>query len=337
MAEKMLKASDIGAAIYYKLRADYLQKIPYGNEFAVKVDRDPIMGEMGLREDHIAFRAFYCATGEIPPGVVSIERIFTPLGWKRGVDANGKEYNYDFPNMKVRAIHLEYPEDRPDLPKMFISELLVDQLEKADADKIKADLADTKDPLTPEDKIWLQKLSVGELIPESMALGLIDRAYKALGRPWQPPHRSTVLQTNERTQYAAWTLLNGPMNHTAYLTADLNATAEAHRKAGRELLPSVMGSKEKGLLQTSVRSPMFDFEVTEDEEGNKVEAGVFNYDVREDDGSLGKIRWTGPFAEIIERPLADDGKRYEAFLPENAAHIFAATRNKEVKSNKDQK
>jgi hypothetical protein len=62
----------------------------------------------------------------------------------------------------------------------------------------------------------------------------------------------------------------------------------------------------------------------------KVEAGVFDFEVREDDGSKGKIRWTGPFAEIIERPLGEDGKRYEAFLPENAAHIFAATRNKEA-------
>ena len=332
-AEKMLKASDVGAEIYYKLRADYLQKIPYGNEFSVPVNRDPVMGEKGLREDHIAFRSFYCPMGDIPQGIASIERIFGPLGWKRGVDENGKQYNYDFPHMKVRAIHLEYPVDRPDLPKMFVSELMVDELDPADAKKIKDDLADTSDPLTTEDKKWLERLDKGETIPESTAKGLIDRAYKALDRPWQPPHRSTILQTNERTQYAPWTLLNGTMNHTAYLTASIEQTAEAHKAAGRELLPTIQGSKEKGLLQTSVRSPMFDFEVTEDEEGNKVEAGVFDYTVREDDGTLGKIRWTGPFAEIIERPLGADGKRYEAFLPENAAHIFAATKNKEVKAN----
>ncbi len=333
MTEKMLKASDVGAEIYYKLRADYLQKIPYGNEFAVTVSADPVMNKQGLREDHIAFRSFYCDTGEIPRGISSIERVFGPLGWKRGVDENGKEYNYDFPNMKVRAIHLEYPADRPDLPKMFISELMVDELDPMDAAKITADLADTKDPLTDEDKTWLARLSQGETIPESLAKGLIERAYTALNRPWQPPHRSTILQTNERTQYAPWTLLNGTMNHIAYLTNDLMATAEGHKKAGRELLPSVMGSKEKGLLQTSVRSPMFEFAVTEDDDGSQVEAGVFEYTVREDDGSYGKIRWTGPFAEIIERPLGADGKRYEAFLPENAAHIFAATRNKEARKN----
>jgi hypothetical protein len=330
MAEKMLKASDVGAEIYYKLRADYLEKIPYGNEFAIRVDADPIMRRDGLREDHIAFRAFLCPTGDIPQGLASIERIFVPLGWKRGVDENGKEYRYDFPNMKLHAIHLEYPDDRPDLPKMFISELLVDQLDPADATKIKADLADTKDPLTAEDKKWLERLSRGETMPESQAKGLIERAYTALNRPWLPPHRSTVLQTNDRSQYAAWTLLNGCLNHTAYLTNDLHTTAEGHKNAGRELLPAVMGSKEKGLLQTSVRSPMFEFAVTEDDDGSKVEAGVFEYTVREADGSLGKIRWTGPFAEIIERPLGADGKRYEAFLPENAAHIFAATRNKEA-------
>lgn len=334
MTEKMLKASDVGAEIYYKLRANYLQKIPYGNEFSVLEKEDPVMGKTGLREDHIAFRAFDCPMGEIMPiGIGSFERIFVPLGWSRGVDKEGKEYRYDFPSMKLRAIHLEYPVDRPDLPKMFISELIVDQLDPADAAKIKADLAETKDPLTQEDKQWLQRLSKGELIPESRARELVDRAYKALDRPWLPPHRSTVLQTNDRSQYAAWTLLNGGLNHIAYLTQDLNATAEAHKKAGRELLPSVMGSKEEGLLQTSVRSPIFEFAVTEDDDGSKVEAGVFDFEVREDDGSRGKIRWTGPFAEIIERPLAPDGTRYEAFLASNAAHIFAATRNKERGTN----
>ncbi len=331
MSDTMLKASDVGAAIYYKLRADYLQKIPYGNEYAVQVDGDNVMGTKGLREDHIAFRAFKCPTGTIPQGIASIERIFGPLGWSRGVDERGVEYAYDFPNMHLKAIHLEYPADRPDLPKMFISELLVDELEPADAVKIKRDLFDTVDPLTDDDKNWLQRLKNGETMVETLADGLIDRAYKALARPWQPPHRATVLQTNERSQYAAWTLLNGTMNHIAYLTANIDVTAQGHKDAGRELLPTIQGSKEKGLLQTSVRSPMFEFAVTEDDDGSVVEAGVFDFAVREEDGRLGSIRWTGPFAEIIERPLGMDGKRFEAFLADNAAHIFAATRNKEVK------
>ena len=303
MSDVLLKASDVGAAIYYKLRADYLQKIPYGNEFSVHVKDDPVMGQTGLREDHIAFRTFACPTGDIPSGIASIERIFGSLGWSRGVDQDGMECRYDFPNMHLHAIHLDYPTDRPDLPKMFISELLVDELEPADAAKIKADLAETRDPLTASDKEWLRRLSTGELISENEAAGLIDRAYKALARPWLPPHRSTVLQTNERSQYAAWTLLNGPMNHTAYLTENIETTAQGHKNAGRELLPSIQGSKEKGLLQTSVRSPMFDYAVTEDDDGSLVEAGVFDFAVREEDGRLGSIRWTGPFAEIIERPL----------------------------------
>jgi hypothetical protein len=331
MTENLLKASDVGAEIYYKMRQEYLKKIPYGNEFSVTESRDGVMSMSGLREDHIAFRAFDCPMGEMPGGFASVERVFGPLGWKRGVDDSGKEYNYDFPNMKVRAIHLEYPQDRPDLPKIFVSELIVEQLDAEDARKIKIDLAETKDPLTVADKNWLQRLEKGERIPESEAKGLIERCYASLNRPWLPPHRATILDVNDRSQYATWTLLNGGMNHVAYLTADIEKTVEGHKAAGREMLPTIQGSKEKGLLQTSVRSPMFDFDVTEDLDGSKVEAGVFDYAVREADGSIGKIRWTGPFAEIIERPLADNGKRYEAFLPENAAHIFAATRNKEVK------
>jgi hypothetical protein len=331
MSEKMLKATEVGAEIYYRLRAEYLKKIPYGNEFSVLEKNDPIMGRQGLREDHIAFRTFYCPMGDIPMGIASITRIFLALGWRMGIDENGKQYEYDFANMNLHAIHLDYPEDRPDLPKMFISELRVEKLDPSDAAKICTDLADTKDPLTEDDRLWLDRLSKGEMIFESRAKELIVRAHKAIDRPWLPPHRSTVLQANDRSQYAAWTLLNGALNHTAYLTADLHATAEAHKAAGRELLPTVMGSKEVGLLQTSVRSPMFEFAVTEDDDGSFKEAGVFDFEVREADGSRGTIRWTGPFAEIIERPLGADGKRFEAFLADNAAHIFAATRNKEVK------
>jgi hypothetical protein len=328
---RMLKASDVGAEVYYSLRAEYLQKIPYGHEFAVTVDQDPIMARDGLREDHIAFRSFYCPTGNIPMGIESIERIFRPLGWSRGIDEHGQEYRYDFPTMHLNAIHLEYPSDRPDLPKMFISELLVDELEKSDADKIKADLADCKDPLTDHDKDLLARLERGDTISEDDAKILIAHCHKALSRPWQPPHRSTVLQTNDRSQVAAWTLLNGGLNHVAYLTNDIYTTMRGHEEAGRELLPSLQGSKEVGLLQNSVRSPMFEYAVTEDDDGTKVDAGVFDYPVREDDGRMGTIRWTGPFAEIIERPIGADGKRFEAFLASNAAHIFAATRNKEAK------
>jgi hypothetical protein len=302
------------------------------------------MRQNGLREDHIAFRSFACPMGEIPSGLESIERIFRPLGWRRGVDpATGKEYRYDFPHMHVHAIHLEFPKDRPDLPKIFLSELIVDNLDPEDAEAIKADLADTKDPLTAQDRRLLDVLGQGGTITLDEAKGLAGRCFHALSRPWDPPHRRTILKTNQNSQYAPWTLLNGGMNHIAYLTHDLVATAEAHRSAGRELLPKIMGSKEVGLLQTSVRSPMFEFDVrgpadtqegmpeTPDQhEHGTGGGGMLTLAVREDDETLGTIRWTGPFAEIIERPRRQDGTRRENFLEENAAHIFAATKNKEA-------
>lgn len=330
----LLKRSDIGALIYERLKSAYLKKIPYGNEFSVIVDDDPIMKKHGIREDHIAFRTFFCDTGEIPRGIESVERIFRACGWSRGVDAEtGEDYRYDFPNMNVRAIHVEFPEDRPDLPKIFISELVVDDLaEKADQSAIIGDLKTTKDPLTEEDRGWLKRLEADERMPASYAKGFADRCYQALDRPWLPPHRSTILETDKRSQYTAWTLLNGGMNHIAYLTKDLEATAQKHSDHGRELLPNIMGSKEVGLLQTSVRSPYFMFDVTEDAEKVHDSDGKLEFQVREQDGTLGTIRWTGPFAELIERPLNPDGTRRENFLASNAAHIFAATKNKEKHS-----
>lgn len=327
---QLLKPSDIGAMIYDRLKQEYLKKIPYGNEFVEIVEDDGIMKEQGMREDHIAFRTFYCKTGDIPPGIESVERIFRACGWSRGVDENGDDYTYDFPNMHVRAIHLEFPIDRPDLPKIFTSELVVDELEDHDATMIKEDLLKTVDPLTEEDRHWLCKLEAGEGMPADYAEGFVERCYKALDRPWAPPRRSTVLETDKRSQYTAWTLLNGGLNHIAYLTNDIYKTAAAHEAAGRELLPNMMGSEDVGLIQTSVRSPHFNFDVTEDGQPTENGDGKLEFPVREADGSLGTIRWTGPFAELIQRPLNPDGTRRENFLASNAAHIFAATKNKEA-------
>ncbi len=326
------KPSDVGAMIYGRLKEEYLKKIPYGNEFVEIVEDDDIMREQGMREDHIAFRSFRCDTGEIPPGIESVERIFRACGWSRGVDENGNDYTYDFPNMNLHAIHLEFPIDRPDLPKIFVSEMIVDDLESGHGDRkmIKADLADTKDPLNDEDRAWLVRLEAGEEMPADYVHGFVKRCYQALDRPWKPPHRSTVLQTDERSQYVAWTLLNGGMNHIAYLTNDIYKTAAAHEAAGRELLPNMMGSEEVGLIQTSLRSPHFNFDVTEDGQPCEHNDGKLEFFVREADGTLGTIRWTGPFAELIQRPLNPDGTRRENFLANNAAHIFAATKNKEI-------
>ncbi len=304
MAE-LLKPSDVGAMIYGLLKAEYLKKIPYGNEFVETVESDPVMAEQGMREDHIAFRTFNCKTGNIPPGTESVERIFRACGWSRGVDEEGNDYTYDFPNMNLKAIHLEFPIDRPDLPKIFISQLMVEEIEAGHGDRqaIKEDLADTVDPLTEEDREWLTKMEMGEGMPADYAEGFAARCYKALDRPWNPPRRSTVLQTDVRSQYTAWTLLNGGMNHIAYLTDDIYKTAAAHEEAGRELLPNMMGSEEVGLIQTSVRSPYFNFEVTEDGQPSEEGDGKLEFQVRESDGTLGTIRWTGPFAELIQRPL----------------------------------
>lgn len=332
-----LKRSDIGAAIYYRLRDDYLKKIPYGNEFSVPVDYDPIMKEKGLREDHIAFRAFKCPMGNMPDGIESIARIFKACGWRQGKHADGKTAAYDFPDMHLKATHLEYPEDRQDLPKIFISELLVNELELADAKLVRDDLVDTVDPLTDDDKELMKRLNRDETFEYAEVQSFINHAYKALTRPWKPPHRKTILQVNERSQYAPWTLLNGGLNHIAYLTKDLDKTAAAHQSMGRELLPKIMEDDKKTLRQTSVRSPMFEFEVTDTSPHDDHSHGagdMLPFEVREDDDSVGTIMWTGPFAELIERPLQADGTRREDFLPGNAAHIFAATRNRDVKPKK---
>ena len=66
--------------------------------------------------DHIAFRSF----GLPGFGIASISAPFLELGYEQAGE-------YYFEEKKLKAIHLAYPED-PTLPKIFISELMVERM-----------------------------------------------------------------------------------------------------------------------------------------------------------------------------------------------------------------
>jgi hypothetical protein len=203
---------------------------------------------------------------------------------------------YLFEDKHLTAWHYEH-KTNPDNPKLFISQLEVDKLAPAVVAMIKDSVKGAPDLLDPADPA------------------------KFFARPWAPPKRSIIGPVNKESQYAAWTLLHGnAVNHfTAYINKqnvkewpDIEATVEALRKAGLPMKDEMEGERGSKLRQSSTQA--VDTEC----------------DVAEENGSIGRIKWSYAYYELAERGMAPgpDGKPalFQAFLGAQATNLFEMTK-----------
>jgi hypothetical protein len=269
-------------ALLDELWLRYRQRVSYAAKYQVMVEQRG--GK--VQNDHLAFRTFNCPTGDQPAGVVAIARYFEPLGYVR-------KDKYIFEDKKLTAWHWQHATNAA-MPKIFISQLEVDQLSPATADAICQSVA----------KAYDRPLSASFFT-----------------RPWEAPLRETVQAVNKESQYAAWTLLHGnAVNHfTAYINAqgvkewpDLEVTANALRVAGIPMKAEIEGDRGTKLRQSSTEAVDEDCEVLEA------------------DGSTGKLRWSYAYYELAERGMVTgkDGKTelFQGFLGAQATNLFDMTK-----------
>jgi Domain of unknown function (DUF1338) len=156
--------------------------------------------------DHFAFRTF--GLGGTDMGIASVSTWFTDLGYTQGG-------SFEFPKKKLRARWYKPPS--PDLPRLFISELKVEEMSEKTQKIIK-------------------KYAGGSFGGGNMGTdgSRIPHAYSKYGpatgflgvTPWGPPTVEEFKILAEESEYAAWTLVNGfSLNHT---------TIAIHRLAGLE-------------------------------------------------------------------------------------------------------
>jgi hypothetical protein len=266
-----------------------------------------------VQNDHIAFRTFNTETGAQPAGVEAIARIFTALGYVQ-------KDNYLFKDKKLTAWHYEHATN-PANPKLFISQLEVDQLSLATADLINKTVAHALDLVTTAEKESLSQLAAGKTLDGIKAEALAKSLAAFFTRPWSPPQRQVIEAVDKESQYAAWTLLHGnAVNHfTAYINEqhvsewpDIETTVDALRKAGVPMKAEFEGERGTKLRQSSTKA-------AEDE-----------CDIIEADGSPGKMRWTYAYYELAERGNVPgpDGKptRFHGFLGAQATNLFEMTK-----------
>jgi hypothetical protein len=228
----------------------------------------------GVVNDHIALRTYDCPK-------VGLEVLVRPF-LANGYEEKGR---YRFPEKKLVARHYEPP--RPELPKIFVSELVLEEL-GAEAQEILRGLVDQVDPRLP---------------------GRFD--FCSLGRPWRVTY-AAYERLRAESEYAAWVAAFGfrPNHFTVDVGSlrtlpSLTAVDDFLRAQGFALNSSggeIKGSPAELLEQSSVLA-------------NTIAVPF-------EDGTY---RIPACYYEFARRYPLPDGRLYQGFIAASADKIFEST------------
>ncbi|MBN2668202.1 MAG: DUF1338 domain-containing protein [Bacteroidales bacterium] len=273
----------------YKERVSDVQKI-----IDLMIENQLIKAENEILNDHIAFRTL----GLEHLGIASLEKIFLHYGYQ-------KKDAYEFPQKKLKAFWFAPP--LPHFPRIFISQLMVDQLsEKAQSIINKYTRTIKKDPV------------------DALNLNDASQVDNFLHSPlWQTPTLEDYQYLEEESEYAAWVIYNRLfLNHFTIsihqLPKGYNTIEDFNRFLEiNHLTLNNSGGKLKishdGLLKQS-----------------STIAGMIKGEFIATDGSSISKTIPGSYVEFAERDLLNpndntSGKRREGFEANNANHIFEST------------
>lgn len=300
---------DIVKALLNKLWERYVERVSYAQTYVNLVNKK------GGRvvNDHIALRTFNAHTGEQPEGIRAIKHLLNFLDYKPVT-------TYKFKKKKLTAVHFEYPDKM--FPKIFVSQLEVDQLPEWAQQIIKLAVKDTPYLLSDDSLELLATLKAKGELPLLAAEALVEDLVKYFRRPWKIPQKENVLKLNDVSQYAAWVLLHGnSINHfTAFINyqevpewPDLESTCKGLSAAGVPMKESLEGDKGSILQQSATQAVKEEVEVKTSE-------------------GIEKINWTYAYYELAERGFTEENgemRLFSGFLGEQAAHLFDMTRTRE--------
>ena len=293
--------------LWHQLWLIYRQRVEYARIY------EAMIKDAGgtVANDHIAFRSLRLevdsAEEKVNLGIPYLESLVRWLGYEVAGE-------YHFGDRHLYARHYRHPEqDKYNLPKLFISELIVEQLPPSVARAIEDTVRSGIFFSLPT---W-QKSILSSLQDESaVAQSLVP----VFTRPWTPPKQSVVKSVNEVSQYGAWVLLHGySVNHfTGYINRqntpaypDIKSTARALASQGVPMKDSFEGGQASGLQQTATQA------VTE------------SVPVLSDRGELDKMLWSYAYYELAERYLISDSTGhqtlFEGFIAPQAQHLFDMT------------
>jgi septum formation inhibitor MinC len=286
--------------LFSSLWQEYSNRVSYAHTY------QQMITEVGgtVANDHIAFRSLRLSVdspqGKINLGIEYLDRLFTNLGY---IAVN----EYTFTQTHLYARHYQHSQRKElDLPKLFISELIVDELPDSIAQLIQQTVNNS-----PQ---FVKK--------EELTFNQIQLIKKIFSRPWQPPKLSVIKQVNEITQYGAWVLLHGyAVNHfTGYVNRqnttkypDIDSTARGLANLGIPMKAEIEGNITCGLRQTATQAVKELVTVIDDESNLEIQ-----------------IPWTYAYYEIAQRYPVEitpgNYQLFDGFFTQNAQQLFEMTR-----------
>jgi hypothetical protein len=306
-----MKQAQIARQLWERLWEDYSRRVEYARVYQQMIEQ----AGGAIANDHIAFRSLRLTldrpTGKINLGIPYLADIVEALGYEVAGE-------YQFPDQYLYARHYRHREQEQfDLPKLFISELLVESLSDRIIQQIEETVSSGNFFTVASLKPKLESASTETDIEQMVTL-----LQTAFTRPWQPPKRSIVEAVNQVSQYGAWVLLHGyGVNHfTGYINRhntpeypDIESTARGLVERGIPMKDAIEGSRGSGLRQTATQAITEMVEVWDDAKDE-----------------LTQIPWTYAYYEIAERNAIEvaPGKAilFEGFLNAQAKNLFEMTR-----------
>lgn len=294
---------ELATNLWNSLWQDYKTRVSYAQTYQKMISA----AGRTIANDHIAFRSLRLVLntpkGQINLGINHLGQIAEALGYEVAGE-------YTFPETHLYARHYRHPQQAEfDLPKLFISELIVDEL--------------------PTHIVQLIHQTVSAIPDELISFftannidTITQQFNKIFTRPWQPPLRSVVEEVNKVTQYGAWVLLHGyAVNHfTGYINRqntpqypDIDTTASALANLGVPMKAEIEGDVSCGLRQTATQAVTEMVTVRDDNSKQEIQ-----------------IPWTYAYYELAQRYTVEiePGKPqlFDAFLGKNAQQLFEMTR-----------
>jgi len=164
--------------------------------------------------------------------------------------------------------------ETPGLPKIFVSQLNVQQLPGWARQLFPEVVADTPYLLSDPGIELLNRLKQdGQLTSEGAEI-MVAELTGYFHRPWNPPPKETIIKLNEVSHYAAWVLLHGnaPSHFAALINGqdvkslpDLETTVKALQKSGVAVKESMEGAKDGILRQSATYAVKEDVKVKGDD------------------------------------------------------------------------
>lgn len=283
----------------------YASKVPYAKTY-----RDMLSSlHAHFVNDHVAFRSLKCTVKGQSLGLDIAAPIFLSLGYKEGGAI-------DFPDQKLFAKY--YLPPHPDLPRVFISELLIDKLSPESAKLIKDSVQSFKPILSEAD---LEQLEIVPTLSNSQIETLLKKVVSFFTtRQWEPPLESSVKKVNGESQYGAWVLLHGYAvnhftgsvnHHKVAQIDDIEKLVAELKSRGVPMKDEIEGARGSKLRQTSTQ------------------AAKLAVEAKDDSGKTKTIDWTYAYFEFAQRGMIEeDGKKvlFQGFLGPQASQLFEMTR-----------